>query len=153
MSTEDGMEVLAESTCWELLRATEVGRLAACAAGGPEIFPVNYVVDHGSLVFRTASGTKVETVREDPRVAFEIDGYDAGSGLAWSVVVHGAAHEVRTLVDAVATAELPLQPWHGSAKNTFLRIVPETLTGRRFPVTDAGTWQTVLTGSPHAGEE
>lgn len=153
MSTEDGMEVLAESTCWELLRATEVGRLAECGPAGPEIFPVNYVVDHGSLVFRTAPGTKASVVREDPRVAFEIDGYDAGAGLAWSVVVHGAAHEVNTLVDAVATAELPLQPWHGSAKNTFVRIVPETLSGRRFPVADAGAWQTLLTGSRHAGEE
>ncbi len=153
MSTQDEMEVLHESTCWELLRATEVGRLAEIGPDGPEIFPVNYVVDHGSLVFRTARGTKVAAVRDDPRVAFEIDGYDADAGLAWSVVVHGSAHEVRTLTDAVATAELPLQPWHGSAKNTFLRIVPETLTGRRFPVVDAAAWQTVLTGTRHAGEE
>ncbi len=153
MSTGDGMEELAESTCWELLRATEVGRLAMSGPAGPEIFPVNYVVDHGSLVFRTAGGTKVAVVREDPRVAFEIDGYDADSGLAWSVVVHGAAHEVNTLVDVVATAELPLQPWHGSAKNTFVRIVPEALSGRRFPVTDPAAWQTVLTGTRHVGEE
>jgi uncharacterized protein len=45
--------------CWALLRSQEAGRLAVLIADRPEIFPINYVVDHGTVVFRTAEGTKL----------------------------------------------------------------------------------------------
>ena len=54
-----GMTILEENTCWELLRDAEVGRLAVSIGERPDIFPVNFVVDHGSIVFRTAEGTKL----------------------------------------------------------------------------------------------
>lgn len=146
MSTDAAMEKLSESTCWELLRTVEVGRLALCTQTGPEIFPVNFVVDHGSLVFRTAPGTKSALVHEGPQVAFEADGYDADSGNAWSVVARGEAHELRGADDALDTTELALHPWHGGAKSIFVRVVPDSVSGRRFPVTDASVWINPLSG-------
>ena len=54
-----GVTDLPANACWALLRSQEVGRLAVSIADRPEIFPVNYVVDHGTVVFRTAEGTKL----------------------------------------------------------------------------------------------
>ncbi|WP_244250707.1 pyridoxamine 5'-phosphate oxidase family protein [Arthrobacter crystallopoietes] len=56
----EGIENLSASQCWERFRSTDLDRLAVTAAGHPEIFPINYVVDHGCLVFRTAPGTKLD---------------------------------------------------------------------------------------------
>jgi len=60
MTTVDlrtGTEALAPNECWDLLRTADVGRLAAAVANRPDIFPVNFVVDNASVVFRTAEGT------------------------------------------------------------------------------------------------
>ena len=43
--------VLALDDCWNLLRGVSVGRLAVWVNDHPEIFPINYKVDRGSLVF------------------------------------------------------------------------------------------------------
>ena len=48
--------------------------------GHPQIFPVTYVVDGESIVFRTAAGTKLAATR-DAEVAFEVDSYDASHGV------------------------------------------------------------------------
>lgn len=131
-----GMTVLDTSDCWKLLRGAEVGRLAVAIANHPDIFPVNYVVDHGSIVFRTAEGTKLAAAVLGLGVAFEIDGYDAAAGDAWSVVAKGRAVEVEAMTDVFAAAELPLFPWHASPKHRFVRIVPDEVTGRRFSVVE-----------------
>jgi len=122
--------------CWALLRQEEVGRLAVAIANHPDIFPINYVVDHGTLVFRTAEGTKLAAAVLGIAVAFEIDGYDSASGDAWSVVVKGHAEEIEQMHDLFAAQDLPLFPWHASPKHRFVRIVPELVTGRRFLVVD-----------------
>jgi uncharacterized protein len=137
---------VAPHACWDLLRSVEVGRLAVIVGDHPEIFPVNYLVDHGTIVFRTADGSKlVGSVGEAP-VAFEIDGFDRDSGQAWSVVVKGRAGEIRRLDELIDTAQLPLSPWHGSPKHRFVRIVPDEVSGRRFQVIEAAAWESVLTG-------
>lgn len=51
---------LLEQECWSLLREASVGRLAVWHGGGPDIFPINYTTDHGTVIFRTGSGTKLE---------------------------------------------------------------------------------------------
>src|SRR5688572_14464780 len=76
-----------------LLRDSPVGRLAVVVDGVPDIFPVNHIVDHGTVVFRTAPGAKMNAAHAGP-VAFEVDGYDLSRGEAWSVVVHGTGRLV-----------------------------------------------------------
>ena len=49
-----GTTILESNECWALLRAADVGRLAVSIAERPDIFPVNFAVDHGTIVFRTA---------------------------------------------------------------------------------------------------
>jgi uncharacterized protein len=135
MSSEakDTTGALDESACWALLRTASVGRLAIVVNHRPEIFPLNFVVDHATVVFRTAGGTKFDWAAGKD-VAFEVDGYDADSGEAWSVVVKGLAREIKQMYEALDALELPLYPWHASSKPHIVRIEPDQITGRRFRV-------------------
>jgi nitroimidazol reductase NimA-like FMN-containing flavoprotein (pyridoxamine 5'-phosphate oxidase superfamily) len=139
MTTErrTGTEILDPPACWALLREAQVGRLAVAIANHPDIFPINFVVDHASVVFRTAEGTKLAAAVLGQAVAFEVDGYDAESGEAWSVVVKGKATELELLQDLFEALDLPLFPWHASPKHRFVRIVPQEVTGRRFHVVES----------------
>lgn len=135
MDTNDThpMEVLSTSQCWGLVREAVVGRLAIAAPDGPDIFPVNHVVDHGSVVFRSAAGTKLIGAVEE-MVAFEVDGYDLATASAWSVVLKGCALEVSDQDEVIDAMYLPLFPWHAGPKGHFVRIEPGVITGRRFEV-------------------
>lgn len=142
---------LSDAQSWALLRQAVVGRLAVIVDGAPDIFPVNHQVDHGSVVFRTAAGTKLAAALGH-RVAFEVDGYDPESASAWSVVLKGTAKDVRGLYNMLEAFELQLFPWHSAPKPFFLRIEPDSLSGRRFEVT------AVASGGPtdpprHAADE
>ena len=116
-----------------LLREAVVGRLAVVIEGRPDIFPVNHVVDHGTVVFRTARGSKFWGAAGLP-VAFEVDGYDASSGYAWSVVVHGKGQVIIRSDDVLEAMQLPIVPWQSGPKPEFVRIIPDEITGRRFAV-------------------
>jgi uncharacterized protein len=115
-----------------LLARAEVGRLAVAVQGDPEIFPVNFVIDNRTVLFRTAEGTKLASVAVSARVAFEVDGFDGATGEAWSVVVRGTAELLEHLNDVYAAQELPLFPWDAAPKPVFVRITPRAVTGRRF---------------------
>jgi nitroimidazol reductase NimA-like FMN-containing flavoprotein (pyridoxamine 5'-phosphate oxidase superfamily) len=101
----------------------------------PEIFPITHIVDHATIVFHTAVGTKLEgSLGRD--VAFEVDGYDPDTGEAWSVIVKGLAREIKQMYEVLEALDLPLFPWHAAPKPRIMRIEPETITGRRFRVAD-----------------
>jgi uncharacterized protein len=143
MSTLGGTAVgeLVAHECWELLGAAAVGRLAVVVSGRPEIFPVNYVVDHGTVVFRSAVGRKISGLHGDTAVAFEVDGHGAHDLTAWSVVIHGQLEPLVSF-DPITTDVLPLFPLQGGRKPQFVRVVPDAITGRRFRIVDPSTWQT-----------
>ncbi len=132
MSDQQGTaEVLSVSAAWALLREEAVGRVCVVVDGQPEIFPVNFLVDHGSIVFRTAEGTKLTASIGRP-VAFEVDSYDLSNGEAWSVVLKGMAREVVRMHELIDTLQLPLFPWHAAPKPQVVRIEPTVISGRRF---------------------
>jgi len=138
---------IAEHESWMLLREAVVGRLAVVVDDAPDLFPVNHVVDHGTLVFRTAEGTKLAAT-VGRQVAYEVDGYDLGSGEAWSVVVKGRASEVHELHDVLEAMQLPLFPWHAAPKPRLVRIEPTSVTGRRFHATTSGAATTPRSARP-----
>jgi nitroimidazol reductase NimA-like FMN-containing flavoprotein (pyridoxamine 5'-phosphate oxidase superfamily) len=147
-----GATNLEANVCWALLRSSDVGRLAVSIEDRPDIFPINYVVDHGTVVFRTAEGTKLaNAVQRD--VAFEADGYEPEAGEAWSVEVKGRGEEISRVHELLDTADLPLFPWQAGPKQRFVRIVPDEITGRRFRVADRETWRTPWTDAPRSSPE
>jgi nitroimidazol reductase NimA-like FMN-containing flavoprotein (pyridoxamine 5'-phosphate oxidase superfamily) len=123
----DSVEALTADECWDLLGLARVGRLAVCMSGRPGIFPINYVVDDRTIVFRTAAGTKLSALA-NVLVAFEIDDYDAESGEASSVIVDGRAAEIT----GDRALGLPLFPWQVAPKGHYVRITPDAISGRRF---------------------
>ncbi len=148
-----GITILTTDACWPLLRGAEVGRLAVSIGDHPEIFPINHVVDHGTIVFRSAGGTKLAGAVLDRPVAFEVDGYEAVSGEAWSVVVKGQATEIERMYELFESTDLPLFPWHATPKQHFVRIVPDQISGRRFHVVDPSRWGARPTDVPRAAAE
>ncbi|TWP35829.1 pyridoxamine 5'-phosphate oxidase family protein [Leekyejoonella antrihumi] len=147
------VSTLTDSACWAHLRSAAVGRLAVCVKGQPEILPINYVVDHTTIVFRTAEGTKFSAAVAGGDLALEADGYDPETSEAWSVVIKGSGKHIVRPDDLIDTTELPLLPWHPGPKDRFIRILAREITGRRFHVADSATWRTPVTGSPHAPSE
>ena len=141
MTTDEyGMVELTSEECLELLATQQVGRLAVAIRDHPDIFPVNYVVDRGCIVFRTAEGTKLAAAVLGRGVAFEIDGVDQGRGEAWSVIVKGHAVELQGMEELFEATALPLFPWHAAPKHRFVKIEPVRMTGRRFRVVGPAAW-------------
>jgi len=130
----DQMEILDVAECLRLLRSAQVGRLGIAIMNVPDIFPVNFVVDDGTVVFRTAEGTKFAAAVLGTAVAFEVDGYEPDAGEAWSVVLKGHAVEIEGMYELFDAQELPLFPWHNSPKYRYVRILSDEITGRRFRV-------------------
>lgn len=145
--------VLSPDACWALLRSVETGRLGVTANGEADIFPVTFVVDHGTVVFRTAPGTKLTAALSGARVAFEADGVAPAAEQAWSVVIKGHAEEVTQLHELMDTTALPLFPWHTGPKHHLIRIVVDEITGRRFSIVDRACWYTPLLDAPRSAPE
>jgi nitroimidazol reductase NimA-like FMN-containing flavoprotein (pyridoxamine 5'-phosphate oxidase superfamily) len=135
-----GITILSADDCLDLLREETVGRLAVSIRDRPDIFPINYLLDRGGIVFRTAAGAKLAAAVLGRGVAFEIDGVDAAAGEAWSVIVKGHAVEVNGMYELLDALQLPLFPWHAAPKHRFVRIEPVEITGRRFHVVEPSAW-------------
>ncbi|GAA1496123.1 pyridoxamine 5'-phosphate oxidase family protein [Paeniglutamicibacter kerguelensis] len=147
------VEILDTGQCWKLLSTTSVGRLAVTVDGHPDLFPVNYKIDEDTLIFRTGDGTKLRAIKNDARVAFETDAVTPESGVAWSVVIKGSIEATPSTSPALNETERILFPWQGVGQDHFVRIIPETVTGRRFTLDTSMTWQISLDGSIRAGLE
>jgi hypothetical protein len=130
VTTEDApVEELTIAECWELLDLEEFGRLAYRLVDEVHLVPINYAVDEGTLLFRTASGNKLLAAALHSDVAFEIDWHDDLA--AWSVVVRGQLRQLDE--DEEHRIEgLPLHPWVPTLKYDVVELLPLTITGRRF---------------------
>src|SRR4051794_6783895 len=126
------LEMLERDECDRLLRDHHIGRIAIVVGGQPLVFPVNYVMHDGAVVFRTARGTKLFGAIGRP-VAFEIDDNDAMYHEGWSVLAVGEAEDVRDAVALARLRALRLQPWSEAPKDHYVRIRPRAVTGRRIP--------------------
>lgn len=126
----DVVASLSDAQCWEHLRTQELGRLVTQAHGVLDIFPVNYVVDDESIVFRTAGGSKLFELTVNDEVLFEADDHTGTD--AWSVVVRGHARRLDTAAEVERADALPLSPWIPTLKYDYVRVAPASLSGRAF---------------------
>lgn len=150
-TTTTSVATLASHECWGQLRTSSLGRLAVLVDQRPDIFPVNYVVDHGSIVFRSDVGTKLTAALAAPYVAFEVDGQDGE--ICWSVVAKGRARRIRQLDESIGLVALPLHPQHAGSKSNFIELVVDDISGRRFAQADPIIWATALTGLGRSAPE
>ena len=124
------ISILSESECWNLLKSATLGRLVTTVDGQLEIFPVNFVVQHRTVLFRTAEGTKLVSAAINNNVLFEADDHNVVEG--WSVIVKGIAHTLRTDEEIDEAERAQLLPWIATVKQHYVRIRPLSVTGRRF---------------------
>lgn len=125
---------LTPDQCLQLLGSTRIGRLGVIVAGRPEIYSVNHTLLDGDILFRSGSGTKLDAAAGQ-YVAYQADGFDPNTTIAWSVLVGGVAR-VLQLHETLDLLRLPVFPWEPGAKPHLVRIHPETISGRQFVAAD-----------------
>jgi nitroimidazol reductase NimA-like FMN-containing flavoprotein (pyridoxamine 5'-phosphate oxidase superfamily) len=134
---EPVLEELDSGECLRLIAPGGVGRIAFTGRYGLSIFPVNYKVHDGSIVFRTAGdspfGEDLRTGIQDAeyKVAFEIDHLDPAVREGWSVLIQGPAHHMDTSAERALAEEIGVEPWAGGKRDDAVRITPWRVTGRR----------------------
>ena len=121
---------LSETESWKLLAGAELGRLITDVGGQPEVFPVNFVTQRQTILFRTAEGTKLSSIVLNQDVVFEADNHDETEG--WSVIVKGRANVLDTRTEIEEAEQAELRPWIPTLKLRFVRVVPREISGRRF---------------------
>lgn len=124
------ISILSETECWNLLSSVALGRLVTSVDGQPAIFPVNFVVQHHTVLFRTSEGTKLVSAAINNQVLFEADDHGVTEG--WSVIVKGTARILRTDEEIDEAERAQLLPWTATVKQHYVRIRPLSVTGRRF---------------------
>jgi transcriptional regulator with XRE-family HTH domain len=123
---------LLPAECRRLIAAGGIGRIAFCTTSGPAVLPVNFAVVAGTIVIRTAEGTAIDG-HADEQVAFEVDHVDEALSQGWSVLVRGRAHRVAHPAELqIVRRDAAIWPWPGGDRDVYVRIVPDTITGRRI---------------------
>ena len=126
----DPITVLDDHEAWNLLSSVALGRLVTYFGGQLEIFPVNFVAQKGSVLFRTAEGTKLFTTVMNDRVLFEADDHTVAEG--WSVVIRGTAKMLSSAEDIREADQAGLMPWVPTEKLRYVRVTPTEISARRF---------------------
>jgi hypothetical protein len=127
-----GLAVLTEEECMLRLGRGGVGRVAVTVNALPAIFPVNFAVLDGDIVFRSGPGTKLAAATGGAVVAFEVDHSDPISHEGWSVMVVGPSHRIADPVEHQAAKALPLRSWAPANDDVFIRIEGRIVTGRQI---------------------
>jgi nitroimidazol reductase NimA-like FMN-containing flavoprotein (pyridoxamine 5'-phosphate oxidase superfamily) len=92
------IRVLSDDAIEELLRTSIVGRIACCGHGTigdgrPYLVPLAYGYDGESIYAHSGPGRKLDLMRAEPRVTFEVDSVEASD--RWqSVIAEGLFEEV-----------------------------------------------------------
>ncbi|MEU7380952.1 MULTISPECIES: pyridoxamine 5'-phosphate oxidase family protein [unclassified Streptomyces] len=126
---------LTTDECWARLGTHGIGRIALPARRphpGPGVFPVNYVVDGMTVVYRTdPRGAAVPEPGSE--VSFQVDHVEESRSVGWSVLLAGTAEHV-TEPEAVQrlAGQHVGEPWAGGARNLWIRVVPAEISGRRI---------------------
>ncbi|MEU3020925.1 MULTISPECIES: pyridoxamine 5'-phosphate oxidase family protein [unclassified Nocardiopsis] len=124
--------VLARQTCFNLLAAHDIGRVAFTIEGdaAPTVLPVNYALVDDAIILRsTLAGTIMRHARG--HAAFQIDHFDEERHEGWSVLASGRCRWVRERaeLERIPQGRLP-HPWAEGPRDQVLKIVPGRLTGR-----------------------
>ena len=145
------METLSEKRTLDLLAEGKVGHVAVIDGSVPYVSPLSFVIIEGEICFRTGLGRRVEAIRANPAVSFEVMRTTADGG--WEcVIASGEARERSDNLFAQKVVSSLLSKYReelGSPFSrgkrspiaepaTFVAICIEELTGRA-----SGTWITI----------
>lgn len=127
-----GSEVLSAEECDHLLSTTPIGRVAFLLGGEPQILPVNFLFEEGTIIIRTTVGSKMEAAGMHHRFAFEIDHWDSESQSGWSVLAHGMADVLNDSEEIGRLEGMGLDSWaEGAESDLWIRVRLDDVTGRK----------------------
>lgn len=132
----DVIEVLSDGESLELLSTKTFGRLVVRRKDDMDLFPLNYLVHEGNILFRTAEGSKLFSLTLNDDVLFEADEVDSDGSAAWSVIVKGHARALTSNEEIREADELPLKPWLPTLKYNYVVVTPDSISGRKFKLGD-----------------
>ena len=139
---------LSPSQIEAVLHEQVIGRIGCHAGGRTYVIPVTYAYRNGSIIGHTGHGLKVEIMRENPNVCFEVE--DLRHLPRWSSVISqgryeelsgaDAARALDQLVDRLGSSPPAEMPWQGAGQydastraarpEIMFRIVLSEKTGR-----------------------
>lgn len=132
-SQVEKLRALTVHQCLEYLRSRDLGRVAFKVDEDIDVLPVNYATDGQVVLFRTGRMTRL---RQAPRVrvTFEVDSWDPATGVGWSVVLKGVAHEFTEGSDLFSKAlrRREVVPRAPGKRDHWIAIYPSEITGRTF---------------------
>ncbi len=130
-----GIQVLSKQDCLDLLKTNPIGRVALTLNALPVIFPVNYALVGGSVVFGAEAGSSLAKAADGAVAAFQADSYDEASRSGWTVMAVGQASHLR---DAETLGRLDLggllpEPWAlGQSAERYFQIGLAGVAGHRI---------------------
>jgi uncharacterized protein len=126
-----GLEILSDGECRDLLASRRVGRVVLSTGAVPQVFPVNFVMVGGDVVFFTGEGAKLTAALTGATVTFQVDHVDLDRREGWSVLAVGTASLASDELADRAHA-LGCWPWAAGDRHRAVRVRPEFLSGRRI---------------------
>lgn len=76
----------------QFLTCARIGRLGICMEEGPYVVPVGYAYTKGKIFFHTCNtGLKIQGIKRNPDVCFEVDEALSDASMFKSVIVFGTA--------------------------------------------------------------
>jgi len=129
--SDEGLEILDEDQCLQLMLTVPVGRVAVALGAVPAVFPVNFALYGRTVLFRTGQGTKLDAAVRHAVVAFEVDHFDALYHNGWSVLAVGRAEAI-TDSRALVGGDGRVRPWADGERDHYVAIDAELVSGRRI---------------------
>lgn len=115
-----------------MLAESKVGHVAVIDGDVPYVSPVSYVVIDKEICFRTGLGRRVEAIKSNPAVSFEVMQLTADGG--WEcVIVSGRAHERNDNRFAQKVVSSLLSKYREELGSPFSR-------GKRSPIAEPATF-------------
>jgi len=135
----------------QFLTCARVGRLGLCIEDGPYVVPVGYAYADGKIFFHTCDkGLKMDGIRRNPNVCFEVDEALSDTSMFKSVIAFGTAEiindknemkpHLQKLIDKYRVPEsfdkYMSKPGRNREKELaavrICVITPEKITGRKY---------------------
>lgn len=121
---------LSRHECLRRLESVPVGRIVYTRQALPAVELVNFAIDDGDIVIRTETGSKLAAATQGTVVAFQADSMSPDHDAGWSVTAIGRSREVIDPEDIGRLHKIGLRAWAPAARDHFIRIKPEILTGQ-----------------------
>jgi nitroimidazol reductase NimA-like FMN-containing flavoprotein (pyridoxamine 5'-phosphate oxidase superfamily) len=91
----------------QLLGSQLIGRLACAMEGDPYIIPISYAFHNGEIYCHAEEGKKIDIMRSNPRVCFQVD--EMKDMANWkSVIVNGDFQEMKEKEDRTKVLQILL---------------------------------------------